>query len=77
VAGRVELDPCHEAWLDGQTFDEAALATTYGHYRAVVLARDAQLAAVEADLVPWFDRDPFTDGVHRLGAYRGVTPWVG
>jgi len=63
----------HEAWLATQSFDEAALATTFGHYRAVVLTRDAQLAAVEADLVPWFDREPFADGVHRLGAYRGVT----
>ena len=36
-------------------------------------ARDAPLAAVEADLVTWFDKDPFADGVRRLGAYRGVT----
>ena len=63
----------HERWLAAQSFDEAALTTTYGHYRAVVLTRDAQLAAVEADLVAWFDREPFVDAVHRLGAYRGVT----
>ena len=63
----------HEAWLAAQTFEEAALTTTYSHYRAVVATRDAQLAAVEADLIPWFDREPFADGVHRLGAYRGVT----
>jgi transposase len=63
----------HEWWLGAQSFDEAALAATYGHYRAVVVTRDAQLAAVEADLVGWFDREPFAEGVHRLGAYRGVT----
>jgi transposase len=63
----------HESWLAAQHFDEAALATTYQHYRAVVLTRDAQLAAVEADLVPWFTREPFAAGVARLGAYRGVT----
>lgn len=63
----------HEAWLAALTFDEAALTTTYSHYRAVVATRDAQLAAVEGDLVPWFAREPFADGVHRLGAYRGVT----
>jgi len=63
----------HESWLAAQSFDEPSLAATYGHYRAVVATRDAQLAAVEADLVGWFDREPFAEPVHRLGAYRGVT----
>ena len=63
----------HEAWLAAQSFAEPALNTTFGHYRAVVLPRDAALAAVEADLVPWFDRAPFAHAVHRLGADRGVT----
>jgi len=63
----------HESWLAAQSFDEPALAATYSHYRAVLTTRDAQLAAVEADLVGWFDREPFADGVRRLGAYRGVT----
>jgi transposase len=63
----------HESWLAAQSFDEAALTITYGHYRAVVATRDAQLDAVKADLVPWFDWEPFTEGVHRMGAYRGVT----
>ncbi len=40
----------HEAWLKALTFDEPALRTTFDHYRAVVLSRDAALAAVEADL---------------------------
>ncbi|MDQ1420390.1 MAG: transposase [Acidimicrobiaceae bacterium] len=63
----------HEDWLAVQRFDESALQTTYEHYRAVVLSRDAQLAAVEADLVGYFDKEPFADGVRRLAAYRGVT----
>jgi transposase len=63
----------HERWLASQRFDEAALTTTFNHYRAVLLERDAQLRAVEADLAVWFDRPPFTDAVHRLAAYRGVT----
>lgn len=71
MAGRVELDA--QARGVAGRFSEPALATTFGHYRAVVLARDAALAAVEADLLPWFDKAPFADGVHRLGAYRGVT----
>lgn len=63
----------HEAWLKGLTFDEPALKTTFNHYRAVVLSRDAALAAVEADLRTWFDKEPFADPVRRLAAYRGVT----
>lgn len=62
----------HEAWLAAQSFEEAALTTTFGHYRAVLAVREAQLGALEADLAGWFDRDPFADGVHRMGAYRGV-----
>lgn len=63
----------HEAWLAAQRFDEAALQTTFDHYRSVVLARDAALSAVEADLRPWFDKEPFAGPVRRLAAYRGVT----
>lgn len=62
----------HDQWLTAQRFDERALGETFGHYRAVLTARDAALAAVEADLKPWFDREPFVDCVHRLGAYRGI-----
>ena len=63
----------HEAWLAAQRFDEAALQTTFEHYRAVVISRDAQLAAVEADLKVWLARAPFAEPVRRLAAYRGVT----
>jgi transposase len=63
----------HEAWLRGLSFDEPALRTTFDHYRAVVLSRDAALAAVEADLSTWFDKEPFAGPVRRLAAYRGVT----
>jgi transposase len=63
----------HERWLVTQRFTEPALQTTYDHYRAVLASRDAQLAAIEADLTTWLDRAPFADQVARLGAYRGVT----
>ena len=63
----------HEAWLRAQCFDEAALRTTYEHYRATVATRDAALAAVEADLVGFLGQAPFAEGVRRLSAYRGVT----
>jgi hypothetical protein len=63
----------HERWLLTQRFTEPALQTTYDHYRAVLASRDAQLAAIEADLTTWFDRAPFAEQVARLAAYRGVT----
>lgn len=63
----------HEEWLAAQRFEEPALKVTFGHYRATVTARDAALAAVEADLVAWQDHSLFAEAVRRLGAYRGVT----
>ena len=63
----------HERWLLAQRFEEPTLAATYAHYRAVLEGRDAQLAAIEADLAGWQDRAPFADAVHRLAAYRGIT----
>jgi transposase len=63
----------HERWLLAQQFDEPALRATYAHYRAVLLSRDAQLGAIQADLAGWYDRPPFATQVARLAAYRGVT----
>jgi len=62
----------HEQWLTGQRFEDAALRATYAHYRAMLTAREAELAAVEADLAHWYSHGPFTDAVARLAAYRGV-----
>jgi transposase len=62
----------HEQWLTGQQFDDAALRATYGHYRAVLAARDGELAALEADLARWVSHGPFAAAVARLAAYRGV-----
>jgi hypothetical protein len=58
-----------EQWLLGQRFDPA-LRATYAHYRAMLSAREAELAAVEADLTHWYTHGPFTDAVARLAAYR-------
>jgi len=63
----------HQAWIAAQRFDHAALTATFGHYRATLSAREAAVAAIEADLVSWFDRAPFADPVARLAAYRGIT----
>jgi transposase len=63
----------HERWLASLHFEDRALAATYAHYRATVALRDSSLAAVEADLLPYCDVEPFGEQVHRLAAYRGVT----
>jgi transposase len=62
----------HEQWLTAQRFDEAALQCTYAHYRGVLAARDAELAAIEADLAHWYTHGPFAEAVLRLAAYRGI-----
>jgi transposase len=63
----------HQAWIAAQRFDDPALTTTFAHYRATLTARETAVAAIEADLAPWFTRAPFADPVARLGAYRGIT----
>ena len=63
----------HERWISSQSFTEPALRSTFAHYRAVVEARDAQIAAIEADLAPLFTAEPFGEQVARLAAYRGIT----
>jgi transposase len=62
----------HEQWLTAQRFTERALQVTYGYYRAVLAARDAELSAVETDLAGWVQTGPFAAATHRLAAYRGV-----
>jgi transposase len=63
----------HEQWLLTQRFSDRALQATYDHYRGILEARNAHIAAVEADLVPYFTAEPFGEQVRRLAAYRGVT----
>jgi transposase len=62
----------HQRWLAGQRFDDPALRGTYGHYLAALAARDAEVAAIEADLGHWYTHGPFAAAVPRLAAYRGV-----
>lgn len=63
----------HQAWVSQQRFEERALNETLAHYQATLTAREAAVTAIEADLVPWYDRAPFSDAVRRLAAYRGIT----
>lgn len=62
----------HAQWLGGLVFEQRAAAVTFAHYRAALTERDATLAAIEADLWPFAEVEPFGDCVHRLGAYRGI-----
>lgn len=67
----------HDAWIRAQRFDERALTETFNHYRSTLSAREAAVAAIEADLLPWAERPPFAELVARFAAYRGVTPLGG
>ena len=42
----------HDQWLRSLSFDDPDLTTTFRHYMAVLVARDAALSAVQADLGP-------------------------
>lgn len=63
----------HQGWIAAQRFDDPALTATFAHYRATLAAREAAVAAIDADLAQWFTRPPFADAVARLAAYRGIT----
>ena len=62
----------HEQWLAARHFEDPAVARAFAFYRAEIIARDATVEAMEAELRPWFGHDLFADAVSRLGAYRGV-----
>jgi transposase len=62
----------HRDWLGGLRMDQPAGQLTFDHYRAVLASREAQLAAIDADLAGYYQRQPFADPVRRLAAYRGV-----
>src|SRR3954468_13580643 len=49
----------HERWLVGQSFGEPALAAPYRRDRAAVNPPGGALAAIEAGLSVFYDRDPF------------------
>jgi hypothetical protein len=62
----------HQRWLSSQRFDDMALPLTWAHYLVVVDSRDAELAAMEADLLGW--QDGSCSPVRCIGraAYRGI-----
>ena len=62
----------HQSWLRNQQFTEPALGQSFRQYLGMLETRECQLESLNHELVPFFDREPFAEVVHRLGAYRGV-----
>jgi transposase len=62
----------HQRWLAAQSVGHPALDVTYAQCRAVLAARDAGLAAAEAELMPWCAREPLAGAVCQLASYRGI-----
>src|SRR4029450_7763204 len=73
LAGRERLDADPRALAAGPALRPARAGRHPWALPGRARVRDAQLAAIEADLAPWYDAPPFADAVHRLSAYRGVT----
>jgi hypothetical protein len=63
LAGRVVLDRSAPGVDRGQRFGESALALAVGHYWAALEVREAELAAIEAELAPWAAREPLAGPV--------------
>jgi transposase len=62
----------HRDWIAVQRYGEPALAAAISYYRATLAVREAELAAIEAELIPWAQREPLAGPVARLGCYRGI-----
>jgi transposase len=62
----------HRKWLGSVSFPEPATTATFGHYLSGIDVQDAQLAALDNDLVHWRTEPEFAEPTNRLAAYRGV-----
>jgi transposase len=62
----------HRDWIAAQKFAEPALAAAVSCYRAALDTREAELSAIEAQLLPWASREPLAGPVSRLMCYRGI-----
>lgn len=67
----------HRAWIAAQVFDEPALTRVVATYRGGLAAREAELAALDAELAVWAATPPVAATVARLGAYRGIAQLTG
>jgi transposase len=62
----------HLEWLGSRRFTDRAVQATYERYLATATVREADVDAIEADLLPWFDAELFHDRCSRLACYRGI-----
>ena len=72
LAGRVVLDGGAPGVDRRAAVRRAGANPAIGFYRAALDTREAELAAVEAELMPWAAREPLAGPVARLGCYRGI-----
>lgn len=62
----------HQQWIAQQRLDDPAATATLRHYLATVTARDSDVAAIDAEVLTWFDHPQFHDRCAPLSAYRGI-----
>ena len=75
--GGTKWTAAHRQWVGAQTFAEPALASALATYRGGLVAREAELAAAEAELAGCARAEPLAGTVGRLGAYRGIGELTG
>lgn len=61
-----------EVWMRAQRFDEAAAQAAFEHLLGAYFVRDAQLAAVDAQIAELALLEPLAEPVARLRAFRGI-----
>ena len=62
----------HRRWLRSLSFDDSGTQATFAHLLASVEEPELRVAAIDADLAGFFERELFVDEVARLAAYRGI-----
>lgn len=67
----------HRQWISQQRFTEPVLTGVLATYRGCLQAREAELAALEAELARWAVAQPLAVTVGKLGAYRGIAELTG
>jgi transposase len=67
----------HRDWIAAQKFAEPALAVAVSCHRAALQTREAELAAIEAQLLSWASRQPLAEPTARLMCYRGIAELTG
>jgi transposase len=62
----------YEVWMRAQRFEEAAAQAAFEHLVGAYFVRDAQLAAIDAQIEELAALEPLASAVARLRAFRGI-----